>query len=190
MPRDPAGDSWDESRDASWTDVGAFEQGTPFSRWALARYLVGHAVADALGRGLLILAALFVALCVVTARWAHAPFWAVLLGLIAAALLAARAVLAALSRRLLPLDAAAARELRTLVRATRSDVLAELRRLGLPGRTWTLPLLARRLVGRRRGDTMQRMRRFDIERVVSQSRLDSLHLLLRDATGRPDTLRS
>ena len=63
-------------------------------------------------------------------------------------------------------------------------MLAELRRIGLPGRVWTLPLLAVRLLGRRRrGETLERLRTFELERAVPRSRLDELHLLLRRAVG-------
>lgn len=187
VPREP--DDRDDSQ--FWTaDVGAFEQGTPASRWALARFLVGHAVIDALARGLVVLAVVFAGLCVLTARVGHATFWAVLLGLVALAFLGARAALRGLLRRLAPADPRAARELRALVSATRADVLAELRRVGLPGRTWTMPALAVRFVGRRRRDTVARLRRFEVNRAVPQARIDALHLLLRDATVRPDTLRS
>jgi len=67
---------------------------------------------------------------------------------------------------------------------THGDVLRELRRLGLPSHLWTLPLLALRLAGRRRAETFERLRAFDIDRAVPKARLDELHLLLRDATGR------
>lgn len=61
-------------------------------------------------------------------------------------------------------------------------MLRELRRIGLPGRVVTLPLLALRLPGRRRrADTVTRLRGFDIERVVPKARLDETFLLLRGA---------
>ena len=44
----------------------------------------------------------------------------------------------------------------------------------------TLPLLAVRLAGRRRKDTLDAAARFEIDRAVPPARLDELHLLLRD----------
>ena len=61
-------------------------------------------------------------------------------------------------------------------------MLRELRRLGLPGRTLTLPLLAFRFLGReRRKDTVARLRKFDIDRAVPKARVDEMFLLLRQA---------
>ena len=61
-------------------------------------------------------------------------------------------------------------------------MLRELRRIGLPGRVWTLPLLAFRLFSsRRRQDTLARLRTFQVERAVPRARLDELHLVLREA---------
>jgi hypothetical protein len=68
--------------------------------------------------------------------------------------------------------------LRALVSDTRGDVLRELRRVGLPSHTVTLPLLAIRLIGKRRKPTLARMREFDITRAVPKARLDELHMLL------------
>ena len=45
-------------------DVGAFEQGTPTSRWALGRYLVGRAIGEFVSRALTVFALL-----------QGAPFW-------------------------------------------------------------------------------------------------------------------
>jgi hypothetical protein len=158
-------------------DVGAFRQGSPGSQWALARYLVGRAAAESLGRGLALIGVVLLAGAAVL-WWQHLPGFAALCAIVAVGLLLMRAGLLALLRRLtaLPVDP---RRLRSLVRATRADVLRELRRLGLPGRTWSLPLLALRLLRpRRHPETVQRLRGFDVERAVPASRLDELHLLL------------
>src|SRR6516225_3752164 len=37
-------------------DVGAFEEGTPGSRWALGRYLVGRAIGESMSRALTVFA--------------------------------------------------------------------------------------------------------------------------------------
>ncbi len=77
------------------------------------------------------------------------PWCLVLLALI---VLVVRAGLRAILRRLTAADRYGPVEerLRALVSDTKGDVLKELRRVGLPSHTWTLPLLAFRLVGKRR----------------------------------------
>jgi hypothetical protein len=166
-------------------EVGDFAQGTPASRWALSRYLVGRAVADSVARSLLAIGLLLVAATIVLASVAHAPFWAIVVGLVALGVLALRTVLVAALRRLVSVGPAD-RRVRELLAATRADVRAELRRIGLPGRA--LPLLVWRFRAARRADTLSRLRGFDVDRVVPAARLDELHLLLRDGTGRPDRL--
>jgi hypothetical protein len=159
--------------------VGAFRQGDELSRWALGRYLLGRALAVVVGRALLVIAVAIAAIAVAI-YFGGVTVLAVLIALVAVAVLGARAVLNAILRHTtVPAMAPdAEHRLRTLVADTRKDVLAELRRLGLPGRTLTLPLLAARLAGRRRGEVLRRLRDFDVERVVPASRLDDLHLLL------------
>jgi hypothetical protein len=166
-------------------DVGAFEQGTPVSRWALARYLVGRAVAESVSRSLLIVGLLLLGLAAVCGWVLHSTFLAVVVGLVALGVFGLRAVLRAVLNRLMAADQVAPYEarVRALVADTRADVLRELRRTGLPGHTWTLPLLAFRLAGRRRRATLDRLRTFEVDRAVPPRRLDELHLLLRSLTG-------
>ena len=161
-------------------DVGAFRQGDPASRWALGRYLVGRALAVQVSRALLVLALLVAAFAVAT-YLGGLPVLAVLIGLVAVSVLGARAILGAILRRTTVPALAAGDEgrLRGLEADTRKDVGRELRRLGLPSRTLTMPLLAVRLAGRRRADVLARLRDFDVDRVVPAARLDDLHLLLR-----------
>jgi len=167
-------------------DVGAFEQGSALRRWALARYLVGRALAESVSRSLLILALVILAMAGIV-EWQGSTFWSVVIAVLALGVLAMRAVLRAVLRRLTAADQVGPVEARlvALVADTRSDVLAELRRIGLPGRTWTLPLLALRFLGReRRRRTVARLRDFDLDRVVPKSRVDELHLILRGTLGR------
>ncbi|PZS19077.1 MAG: hypothetical protein DLM57_04900 [Pseudonocardiales bacterium] len=167
-------------------DVGAFEQGSPISRWALARYLVGRAIGESISRTLLIVALGALVLAGVV-EWLGSTFWSVVIAVLALAVLAMRAMLRAILRRLTAADRVGPIEARlhSLVDDTRSDVQAELRRIGLPGRPWTLPLLPLRLIGRqRRRKTVARLRTFDLDRVVPKSRVDELHLILRDTIGR------
>jgi hypothetical protein len=166
-------------------DVGDFRQGTPASRWALARYLVGRAIGESVGI-VLMLAALVLAALAVLAGWAvHLTFVAVLVGLAAVFVLVLRAGLMAILHRLTASDryGPVEQRLRGLVADTRGDVRRELRRIGLPSHLLTMPLLGFRLVGRRRPDTFARLRSFDVDRAVPAARLDELHLLLRGTFG-------
>ncbi|HEY2167658.1 MAG TPA: hypothetical protein VGH01_10860 [Jatrophihabitantaceae bacterium] len=163
-------------------EVGEFRQGSPVSRWALARYLVGRAIGQSVSSALLLVALVVLGLAALIEWGAHQTFWAVLVAVVALAVLALRGLLRAVLRRLTATDRVGPLEarLRALVADTRGDVLAELRRLGLPGRTWTLPLLALRLLRRsRRGETLERLRGFQVDRVVPPARIDELHLIIR-----------
>jgi hypothetical protein len=162
-------------------EVGSFRPGSPASQWALTRYLAGRAIAESVGRTLLLVALVLLgaaALCWV----GHLRVPAVLLLLVAVIVLIMRLAVITLLRRLTafrsyhPLE----ERLVTLVRQTRGDVYRELRRVGLPSHTLTLPLLAVRLLRRRtRKPTLERLRAFRVDNVVPRARVDELHLLLR-----------
>jgi hypothetical protein len=162
-------------------DVGTFEQGTPGSRRALGRYLVGRAIGEDVSRGLTLVALFVVGLAALA--WWLGPSWiAVPIAIVAACLLLFRWGLAALLRRATGAGYFGPMEdrMRRLVADTRGAVRVELRRVGVPSRTWTLPLLAWRLARRKhRPETMRRLGRFDVDRVVSGSQLDELHLIVR-----------
>lgn len=185
LPGRPAGEP---STDGPWLsadEVGRFEQGSGFSRWALARYLVGRSIAESVSRTLL-LAALAVLALGAVAEWVlHSLLLAIFAVVVAGVVLLLRAALRAVLVRLTAADRYGPVEarLRALVADTHRDVLRELRRLGLPSHTLTLPLLVRRMVGARRVETFERLRGFDIERAVPRGRLDEVHTLLRGATG-------
>jgi hypothetical protein len=172
-------------------DVGAFRAGSAASRWALSRYLVGRALAESVGRTLFGAAVVLLVGAVALQEAAHLTALAVLVGLVAVAVLLLSAGLRAVLRRLTGagLGEAVAVRLRRLVGETRRDVRRELRRLGLPSHAVTMPLLALRLAGRRRADTLQRLRGFELARVVPPARLDELHLVVRGAVGAPGGLR-
>lgn len=176
-------DGTEPTAGGSGPEIGSFRQGSLGSQWALGRYLVGRAVAEALSRGLLLLAV--VLLAGAAGIWAAgSTFWGVVVGILAVAVVLMRRVVLAVLRRLRVAggDPALDARLGQLVAATRKDVLAELRRLGLPSRSWTLPLLAVRLLGRRRRETADKLRAFQIDRVVPAARLDEVHLLLQSAS--------
>jgi hypothetical protein len=186
LPDEPSDDdAWLSADDP--VEVGTFRQGSPLSRWALARYLVGRAIGESVGRTLLIVALILIALAVVCQWTLHLTFVTVLISVVAAFVLLLRWVLRTVLRKLTAADYYGPIEtrLRALVSDTHGDVLRELRRVGLPSHTLTLPLLALRLVGKRRKQTLERMRGFDIDRAVPKARLDELHLLLRNAAGGP-----
>lgn len=162
-------------------EVGSFRQGSEGSRYALARYLVGRAVGESMSRGLLVLGLVVLAVAGLL-EWRGDTFWAVVVAIVALGVLALRSLLAGVLNRLTAVaaDGASERRLRTVLKNTRSDVLRELRRVGLPGRTWSMPLLALRLLRpSRQRQTVARLRQFEIERAVPPARLDEVHLLLR-----------
>lgn len=165
-------------------EVGEFRQGSPFSQWALSRYLVGRAITESVGSALMWVGLIVLGLGAV-GEWAlDSTALAVLLVIVAVFVLLLRWVLLSVVRRITAFSQYAPVEdrMNSLVADTRSDVLRELRRIGLPGRTLTLPLLAFRFIGsRRRKDTFEKLRGFDITRVVPKARLDETVLLLRAA---------
>jgi hypothetical protein len=163
-------------------EVGEFRRGSEVSRWALALYLVGRAAAEYVSGALyglaLVLLVAGAGLWWLVSAWLGVPV--VVIGLL---VLGLRALVTAMLRAVTgagqfgPIEA----RLRALVYDTRSDVRRELRRIGLPSRAWTLPLLALRLAGRNRAETLRRVRAFDLNRVISPFRLDELHLLLQQS---------
>lgn len=166
-------------------DIGEFPQGSPFSRWALARYVVGRVILERVSWSLLVIAVVVLVLAALSQFLLHSTLLAILLVIVALVVLLLRAALRAVLRRLMQARSYGALEdrLRTVVDGASGDVVAELRRVGLPSRLITLPLIAVRLVGRRRQDTLARMRSFEVERAVSRSRLDELHMIIRQAAG-------
>jgi hypothetical protein len=168
-------------------DVGEFRQGSPWSQWALSRYLVGRAITESVGSALTVVTVVLIGLAVVGGWLLGSVVLAVLLAIIAVFVLLLRWLLVAAVRRLTAFgqfQPVVEQRMNALVRDTRGDVLRELRRIGLPGRVWTLPLLPMFFVGpSRRARTVERLRAFDISRVVPKSRLDETFLLLRQAYG-------
>ncbi len=157
--------------------VGAFRRGSGLSRVALGRYLVARALAQAIDRSMYAVALLLVAVSVVIfVLWIK---WiAVLIFIVALFVLAFRALFMALLRRLAGPLGVAENKIRDLVSDSRGDLRRELKRIGLPGSTLGLPLLGFRLLGRRRAQTLEQIRHFDVTRVVPASRLDELHLII------------
>ena len=171
----------------SAADIGAYRRGTAATRWALARYLVGRVIAESVSVTVLIVAVLILALAAVCEWVLHSTVLAVLLALCALLVLVMRAALLAVLRRLTALGrhGHGDKRMHALVGNTRRDVLRELRRVGLPSHMVTLPLLAVRLLGRRRAQTFTQLRAFDVDRAVPPARVDELHLLLGDALVTP-----
>jgi hypothetical protein len=165
-------------------EVGDFRPGSPLSQLALARYLVGRAIAESIGSTLLLVAVALLALAALSEWGAHSTVLAVFVVLVAGGVLVLRWLMLMIVRRLTGFHRFGPIEHRmtALVADTRADVLRELRRIGLPGRTWTLPLLALRLLSRtRRAKTVARLRSFQTTRAVPRARVDELFLLLRHA---------
>jgi hypothetical protein len=169
-------------------EVGDFRQGTVFSQWALARYLVGRALAVSVSNSLLVAALVVLGLAALLQWVVGSTFWAVVVAVVGLLILALRGLLRWGLNRLTAADRYAPLEqrLRALVSETKRDILAELRRVGLPGRSWSLPLLAIRLLRpSRRTETWARLRQFDVDRAVSPARVDELHHIMRAAFNRP-----
>lgn len=167
---------------------GFGRQGTPFSQWALARYLVGRALGTSVSNSLLVLALAIFAIAALLQWVVGTTFWAVVFAVVGLVVLGMRAVIRWVLNKLTAADLYGPLEqrLRTLVAETRGDILAELRRVGLPGRTWSLPLLAVNLVrSKRRGQTLERLKQFDVDRAVTPARVDELHHIMRAAINRP-----
>ena len=167
-------------------EVGDFAQGNPTSRWALGRYLVGRVIGEEVSRVLMVIALVIIGLTALVS-WLGPTWLAVLIGLVALCVLVVRWLLGAVLRRFTGTGLFGPMEerMRALVADTRGGVRAELRRIGVPSRTWTLPLLAVRLARRRsRPETLRRLRQFDVDRAVPDSRLDELHMIVRQLGAR------
>src|SRR5690242_17574299 len=123
-------------------EVGEFRQGTSLSQWALARYLVGRALGVSVSNNLLVVALLLVGLAALLQWVVGSTFWAVVVGVVALVVLGMRALIRWALNKLTAADKYGPLEqrLRALVNETRGDILAELRRVGLPGHTWSVPL--------------------------------------------------
>jgi hypothetical protein len=151
----------------------------PLAAGLLARYLVGRVVAARVSISLLITALVLLAGAV--ALWVWGPHWlAILIGLIALAVFAFRALVVAILRRIMGVGQLGSAEdkVRALVADTQGDLRRELRRIGLPATVFGMPLLMIRLIGRRRAATFARLKQFDVNRVVPRSRQDELHFVV------------
>ena len=155
----------------------------------LARYLVGRAIAARVSVGLMMISLVILAGAVALWIWVSHGL-AVFVAIIALFVLGVRALVMAVLRRLMAVGQLGAAEdkIRAMVSATNGDLRRELRRIGLPGSAFGVPLLAVRLMGRRRRDTLAKLGRFDVTKVVPKTRLDELQFVVRnDILGRPPT---
>lgn len=167
---------------------GFGRQGTSFSQWALARYLVGRALGVSVSNNLLVIALLLFGFAAVLQWVVGTTFWAIVVAVVGLMVLGMRAVIRWALNKLTAADRYGPLEqrLRTLVSETRGDIFAELRRVDLPGHTWSVALLAINLVRpKRRGETLARLRQFDVDRAVTPARVDELHHIMRAAFNRP-----
>ncbi len=159
-------------------EVG-FGGSDPLTAGLLARYLVGRVVAARVSISLLLTALVLLAGAV--ALWVWGPHWvAILVGLVALAVLAFRAIVVAILRRIMGVGQLGPAEdkVRALVADTQGDMRRELRRIGLPATVFGMPLLLIRLLGRRRAATFARLKQFDINRVVPRSRQDEFNFVV------------
>ncbi len=177
-------DSWGASSvaGAGKTAEPPIEQaGTGATALMLARYLVGRALAARLSLALWLVAGILfagaVALWIVDAHWVAVVF--ALLGLF---VLGVRALVMFVLRKVMAVGRLGAAEARIteLVHDTGGDLRRELRRIGLPGSVLAMPVLLIRILGKRRKQTFQWMRRFDVTNVVPASRRAELDFLVRN----------
>ena len=168
-------------------DVGSYEQGTEFSRWALARYIVGRVILERVSWALLVLAVVLLVLAGVSGWVLHSTLLAVLLVILALGVFALRGLLRFVLHRLMNAKAYGPMEERVgrIVNGASRGVFAEMRRVGLPSHILTLPLLLFRLLGKRRAVTMERIRHFEVDRAVPKASRDELYLVIRQSIGRP-----
>lgn len=147
----------------------------------LARYLVGRALAARLSLALWLVAGIIflgaIALWIVDAHWVAVVF--ALLGLV---VLGVRALVMLVLRKVMAVGRLGPAEARIteLVRDTGGDLRRELRRIELPGSVFAMPVLLVRILGKRRRQTFERMRRFDVSNVVPASRRAELDFLIRN----------
>ena len=179
-----SGDQSGPSRDGG-PEIG-FGGSDPIAAGLLARYLVGRVIAARVSVSLMITALVILAGAV--ALWVWGPHWlAILVGLVALAVVAFRALVMAILRRVMGVGRLGPVEekVRGLVGDTQGDLRRELRRIGLPATVFGMPFLILRFLGRRRAETLTRLHEFDVNRVVPRSRQDELQFLLHaHLTGR------
>jgi hypothetical protein len=188
LPDDEPPYSVNEGVEVGAPTDGFGRQGTTFSQWALARYLVGRALGVSVSNNLLVVALLLFGLAAVLQWVVGTTFWAIVVAVVGLVVLGMRALIRWALNKLTAADMYGPLEdrLRALVSETRGDILAELRRVGLPGHTWSIPLLAINLVRpKRRGKTLERLKQFDVDRAVTPARVDELHHIMRAALNRP-----
>ena len=159
----------------------------PLTATVLARYLVGRAIAARVSVSLMVIALVIIAGAAALWIWVSHGL-AIFLGIVALFVLGFRALLMAVLRRLMAVGQLGPAEykIKSMVADTSGDLRRELRRIGLPASTFGLPLLAIRLLGRRRRETLTRFGQFDVTNVVPKTRLDELQFVVRnDILGRP-----
>lgn len=161
--------------------VGRFRQGTLSTQWALGRYLVGRVIIARISAGLMLTALIVLAVAAVV--WWLGPNWlAVLIGLLALPILLVRVVIRTAVGRLTEAHVfgPAEDQVRRMIGDTGGDFRRELRRIGVPSSIFGFPVLLIRLLRTRsRRTLLERMRGFDLTRVVPPSRIDELHMLIR-----------
>ncbi len=167
--------------DAAAREVGAGRRTTVVMRYLLGRLAVDHLrrltgwmwLVPLLGLGLLL----------VRPRWIGVGVLA--LGvLVLVSRFAAMWVLrrVSLPPRFRPVE----EELRSAVEAGKANLRVELRRVGLPSRSWHLPVFVFRLArGDARAQARSRLREVDVDRVLPRAQLEKALRLL-DETARPD----
>ena len=158
------------------------QAGTGVTALMLARYLVGRAVAAQVSVTLWALGGILLVLGVLVWFFVGPHWFAILMALFGLIVLGVRALVMLVLRKVMAVGRLGEAEGRIagLVHDTGGDLRRELRRIGLPGSVVGMPLLALRIMGRRRAQTFERMRRFDVANVVPRSRRAELEFIVRN----------
>lgn len=166
--------------DADRISVGRFRPGSLSTQLALGRYLVGRVIIARINAGLMLTALVIIGIAVLV--WLVGPHWlGILIGLLALPVLLVRALVRSFIGRITDAHTfgPAEDQVRRMIGDTGGDFRRELRRIGVPASIVSFPLLLMRLMrSSSRRTLLDRMRNFDLTRVVPASRVDELQMLI------------
>jgi hypothetical protein len=160
--------------------VGRFRPGSLSTQLALGRYLVGRVIIARVNAGLMVTALVIIAIAALV--WWVGPHWlAILVALLALPVLIVRALVRWFIARITDAHTfgPAEAQVRTMIGDTGGDFRRELRRIGVPASIFSFPLLLIRLMrSSSRRTLLERIRAFDLTKVVPPSRVDELQMLI------------
>lgn len=170
----------DAGPESDGISVGRFRPGSLSTQLALGRYLVGRVIIARINAGLMVTALVIIAIAVLV--WWVGPHWlGILIGLLALPVLIVRTLVRWFIGRLTDAQTfgPAQAQVQRMVGDTGGDFRRELRRIGVPSSIVSFPLLLIRLMrASSRRTLLERIRAFDLTRVVPPSRVDELQMLI------------